>query len=123
MFETSRIKLTDLSVIARDQISELHNLIIDGGAVSLLNNIVGCPPLALLHHPSLAYCSPCHLALLHDRSGHVCTVGGAWLQLLDWQLVSTSHHNRDSGEDVAVHQRLCVGDKIRSSAFVSVVGF
>lgn len=112
---------TNLSIIAHDEVSEFHDFIVNGGPVPLLDDIVGCPPFTLLHHSSRPHqpsSSSQHLALL-QTSCAICAVGGAWLQLLDWQLVSSSHYNRDGGQNVAAHQ--CLGTDIRSSTKVLLV--
>ena len=106
------IKTANLSVIAHDKVPEFHNFVVYRGPIPLLNDVVSRPPFALLHnssrphHYSCSSSSPHHLALLHIP-GNIRAVGGARLQLLDWQLVSSSHHDRDSGQDVAAHQ--CLG--------------
>lgn len=98
------LKNTNLCIIAHDQVSELNNLVVDGGPVPLLDDVVGCPPLTLLHYPSWPDSSRHHLGLVHVWSG--CAWARAWLYLFDWQLVSSSHHNREGGQDVAAHKRL-----------------
>lgn len=42
--------MADLGVVAHDEVPELHDLVVDGGAVPLLDDVVGCPLLPLLHH-------------------------------------------------------------------------
>lgn len=104
----------NLGVVAHDEVPELHDLVVDGGTVPLLDDVVGGPLLALLHHhaarthhahastPAAAAASH-HLGRLHGPGW----VGGARLQLLDGQLVApSSHHHGDGGQDVAAHQRL-----------------
>lgn len=71
--------LTNLGVIPHDQVSELCDLVVDGGPVPLLNDVVGRPPLALLHHSSRPHYSSHHLPLLHVGSDSVRAVGGAGL--------------------------------------------
>lgn len=79
MFDCPSIKRTNLRVIAHDQVSELHDFVVDGGPVPLLDDVVGRPPLALLHHSSWAHSSSHYLALIHAWSGSICALGGAWL--------------------------------------------
>lgn len=74
MFHYPSIQITNLRVIARDQVSELQDLVVDGGPVPLLDDVVGRPPLTLLHHSSRAYSH--YLALVHARSDPVGAVGG-----------------------------------------------
>lgn len=96
-----------LCIVAHNQVSELHNLIIDGGSVSLLDDIVRRSSFTLLNHNSRPHAACHHRVLLHARPCCVSAGGGDWRELFDGQLVCSSpHHNRNGGENVAAHQRL-----------------
>lgn len=107
-------KNINLRITAHDQISELDDLVVDRGSIPLLNDVVSCPPLTLLHYPSWPDSSRCHLALIHAWPS--CALTRAWLYLFDWQLISSSHHNRDSGQDVAAHKCLA-NENIHKNSF------
>lgn len=71
--------------MARHQVFKLHNLVIDGGAVPLLNGIVGCT-----------------LFSLRRLAAQLSTDGDA----VDWNLLSI-HHDRHRGQDgTATHKSL-----------------
>lgn len=39
-----------LGIMPHDQVSELNDLVVDGGAIPLLNDVVGGPALPFLYH-------------------------------------------------------------------------